>query len=102
MKMQRIVHKTAVIGLLSLGISACGGSENSMPWSSELRDNFMTGCLSTAELSLSSNDAYNYCSCLLDEIEGQYSATEFLDAEQRMLRGENTGIDLEAIAQRCL
>ena len=100
--MQKTFNKTAVIGLLAIGISACGGKENSMPWSFELRENFMTGCLATAELSVSSNVAYNYCSCLLDEIEGQYSATEFLDAEQRMLRGENSGIDLEAVAQPCL
>ena len=102
MKMQKIFHNTAVIGLLALGISACGGNENSMPWSYEMRDNFMTGCLLTAELGMSSNDANNYCSCLLNDIEGQYSATEFLDAEQRMLRGENSGIDFEAMAQRCL
>lgn len=99
-----IVRRAALVGTLLVGASACGGSgsDNSAPWPSELKDNFMTGCLTGAEMGMSSKDASDYCSCLLDELEDDFSATEFEQAEQEMLRGEESGVDLEAFALRCI
>jgi len=51
---------------------------------------------------MSSDEANDYCSCLLNELESELSATEFEEAEQAMLRGEESGVDLEAFALRCI
>ena len=62
----------------------------------------MTGCLTTSEMSMSSDEANNYCSCILDELESELSVTEFEEAEQKLLRGEESEVNLEDFALRCL
>lgn len=98
----KIVGKVALAGTLLVGAGACGGSDNSATWPSDVKENFMTGCVTTSEMSMSSVEANNYCSCILDELESELSATEFEEAEQKLLRGEESGVDLEAFALRCV
>ena len=104
MAISMIIRRVALVGALLVGASACGesDSDNSAAWPSELKDNFMTGCLTGAEMGMSSDEANDYCSCLLNELESELSATEFEEAEQAMLRGEESGVDLEAFALRCI
>lgn len=105
MNVSMIARRVTLVGALLLGASACGGSgsDNSAPWPSELKDNFITDCVTGAELQgASSEEANDYCSCLLDELEGEFSATEFQEAEQEMLRGEESALDLDSFASRCI
>ena len=104
MNVSMIARRVTLVGALLIGASACGGSgsDNSAPWPSELKDNFMTGCLMGAPTGMSSSEANDYCSCLLDELEGEFSATEFQEAEQEMLRGEESALDLDSFASRCI
>ena len=104
MTVSMIVRRVTLVGALLIGASACGGSgsDNSAPWPTELKDNFMTGCLMGAPTGMSSSEANDYCSCFLDELQGELSAAEFEQAEQEMLRGEESGIDILSFASRCI
>lgn len=47
-------------------------------------------------------DFIDLCECTLEEIEDRYSLADFLEAEQAMVSGTASGIDLEEIAKSCL
>lgn len=102
MTRKKSMSRALLAGALLIGAGACGGSETSAPWPSDVKDNFMTGCLTTSEMSMSSDEANNYCSCILDELESELSVTEFEEAEQKLLRGEESEVNLEDFALRCL
>ena len=102
MTMKKTVGGVLLTAALAIGAGACGDSDSPAAWPTDVKDSFMTGCLATSEMSMSSEDANSYCSCILDDLESELSVTEFEEAEQKMLNGEESGVDLEAFALRCL
>lgn len=42
-----------------------------------------------------------YCTCTLEALQRAMTAAEFADAEAKLLRGEASGIDMQAIASGC-
>ena len=70
---------------------------------SEVRSNFLRTCVTNAALSGGGEEAdYNdVCGCLFNEIEARFTFEEFTAAEEAMLAGEGSGIDMEEIGKSC-
>ena len=63
----------------------------------------MTSCEVNAEMAgASSSFSSSYCKCVLDKLEGTMTADEFVEAEQKMMRGQDSGVDLESLAAQCV
>ena len=113
-----------------LGLSACGGSSNSNDDTSgddqeisidagedtsnaesgqypdEIRTTFLDSCVQSAGGSELSDADFamveDLCGCVLESLEAELSYDEFVEAEQDILAGTASGIDLEAIATLCM
>lgn len=48
------------------------------------------------------SESEDYCQCFLESLEASVSIDEFIEAEQAMMRGEATNINLEALAAECI
>ena len=104
------VKRTSVIFLVaafSLATAACSSSDNgsssNRSWPSDVKDNFMTSCEVNAEMAgASSSFSSSYCKCVLEKLEGTMTADEFVEAEQKMMRGQDSGVDLESLAAQCV
>ena len=89
--------------VLSVALVGCSGSSsNSTAYPSEVRETFVSSCVTNAESSgLTLEQAKDYCDCTFGIIQKEYSLEEFSDAEQAVLRGEASNIDFQEIAARC-
>jgi hypothetical protein len=108
----------SVVSLLTF--NACGGSSNSDGESSsdqessvagdeypeEVRSAYLESCVSSAtDASLTDEEVAmieDLCGCTLEVIEDEISYAEFVEAEEDILSGNASGIDLEAIAASCV
>ena len=97
--------------VLALALAGCGGSSGDdgdaspdiASWPEEIRDNFSAACVVGAEASgADSGEAEDYCACVLSELESRYTAEEFAEAEQKMLNGEATDLDMLELGEICL
>lgn len=103
-----------------LALSSCGGSSNSdgessskqdssaesEGYPSEVRDQFMSSCLTSAGADTASEEEVDMiedlCGCVLDAIEAEVTLEEFIEAEADILEGNASDIDLDAIADSCM
>ena len=98
-----MTKKLLVYPLLIFAIVSCSNSKSSSsePWPSESRENFLSSCEITAETNMTISAAGDYCQCALKNLERSMSIDEFIEAEQAMMAGEASNIDLEGIAAAC-
>ncbi len=95
-------------GCLLVGCSGDNGSDSGAgaagdAWPAVNRRAYTDSCVLNAEAAGAGADlAQDYCSCTLTEFERRYSFTEFAEAEQKMLRGEETGIDMQGVIDSCV
>ena len=104
------MRKSRVI-VLSIGlmitINACGGGETNSSTKGEsyppaIRENFLSSCEASASVNVSFDDAERLCECVLSKLESRYTIEEFVEAEQAMMAGEASGINMEALAASCV
>ena len=106
-----LVAPVAVVALASCGggsssdadSSAGSGGEGATEYPADVRDNFLTSCTSSAA-SASGGDAADFedlCLCVLEAIEADMTIDEFTEAEQAMLAGEASGLDMQALVEDC-
>ena len=94
------------VAFFGVATAACGssdsGSSSDRSWPSEVKDNFLTSCEVNAEMAgASSSFSSSYCKCVLQKLEDTMTADEFAEAEQKMMRGQDSGVDLESLAAQC-
>lgn len=87
-----------------LAVTGCGGSSDAVDaWPEENREAFSNACvLNAEEAGADADEAQDYCSCVLTELERRYSLDEFAEIEQEMLRGEATDLDMTELQDLCL
>ena len=62
----------------------------------------MSSCVTNAELAgLKLERAKVYCNCSFEIIQKEYSFKEFSDAEQAILQGKASNIDIQEIGSQC-
>jgi hypothetical protein len=98
------MRQMAACLVLAVAVTGCGGSSGGANgWPEETSAAFSNACVLNAEESGADPDsAQDYCSCALTELERRYSATEFAEIEQKMMRGEATDLDMTDLAEICL
>ena len=108
-----MLKKMLLYSVLSVAIVSCSGSNNgssdsgsnsgsSERYPSEVRVNFISNCELTSGTSMTVSESEDYCQCLLESLEASVSIDEFIEAEQAMMRGEATNINLEELAAECI
>ena len=87
--MKRLVVLAVGSSLLVLAAAiGCGGESSKYGYPEEVVDNYMKSCSVNAELSgESKKDSDKFCKCTMQELEREYSLTEFLRIEEEMLYG---------------
>ena len=100
----RMMFACLVVVLTVTGCGGSGGSSDAADaWPEENREAFSNACvLNAEEAGASADEAEDYCSCVLTELESRYSIDEFAEIEQEMLRGEATDLDMEELGEFCL
>ena len=102
-----------LLSVLSVAIVSCSGSNSgssdsgsnsgsSEGYPSEVRVNFISNCEITSGTYMNVSESEDYCQCLLESLEASVSIDEFIEAEQAMMRGEATNINLEELAAECI
>ena len=108
-----MLKKLLLLSVLSVAIVSCSGSNigssdsdsnsgSSERYPSEVRVNFISNCELTSGTSMTVSESEDYCQCLLESLEASVSIDEFIEAEQAMMRGEATNINLEELAAECI
>jgi hypothetical protein len=108
-----MLKKMLLFSVLSVAIVSCSGSNSgssdsgsnsgsSERYPSEIRYNFISSCELTAGESMTVSEAENYCQCVLESFEASMSVDEYIEAEQAMMRGEASNINLEELAAECV
>jgi len=106
-KTARIFRAVLTVTVIALGAQGCGGGSDdgaasSGDWPEEVRSNFLTSCIASAEASGLTEGARDYCECMLGRLQDSLTAEEFAAAESAITRGEASGLDLEELATSCL
>ena len=74
--------------LVLAAVIGCGGESSKYSYPEEVVDNYMESCSFNAEMSgASKKDSNKFCECTMQELEREYSLTEFLRIEEEMLYG---------------
>ena len=96
------IRKLCGVDRDTLSAEASENNEN-IGYPSDVRDAFLTSCVTNAALSGSGEEAdyKDFCGCLFKEIEARFTFEEFTAAEEAMLAGEGSGIDMEEIGKSC-
>jgi hypothetical protein len=110
-----MLKKLLLLSVLSVAIVSCSGSNigssdsdsdsnsgSSERYPSEVRVNFISNCELTSGTSMTVSESEDYCQCLLESLEASMSIDEFLEAEQAMMRGEATDLNLVELAAECI
>ena len=110
-----MLKRLLLLSVLSVAIVSCSGSNigssdsdsdsnsgSSERYPSEVRVNFISNCELTSGTSMTVSESEDYCQCLLESLEASMSIDEFLEAEQAMMRGEATDLNLVELAAECI
>ena len=108
-----MLKKLLLLSVLSVAIVSCSGSNigssdsdsnsgSSERYPSEVRVNFISNCELTSGTSMTVSESEDYCQCLLESLEASMSIDEFLEAEQAMMRGEASNLNLVELAAECI
>jgi len=73
--------------IINLFIISCGSNNE---WSSEVKRNFLDGCVEEARIYAEESSAYSYCNCALVEIQKIYDEESFNKEETKMIMGMPT------------
>ena len=104
-----MLKKLLLLSVLSVAIVSCSGSNigssdsdsnsgSSERYPSEVRANIISNCELTAGTYVTVSEAEDYCQCVVEILEASMSIDAFLEAEQAMMRGEASNLNLEEIA----
>ena len=107
-----MLKKMLLYSVLSVAIVSCSGSNNgssdsgsnsgsSERYPSEVRANIISNCELTAGQYVTVSEAEDYCQCVVEILEASMSIDEFIEAEQAMMRGEASNLNLEELAAEC-
>jgi len=97
-----MTRKLLVYALSVFAVVSCSaGSSSSERYPSEVRANIISNCELTAGTYVTVSEAEDYCQCVVEILEASMSIDEFIEAEQAMMRGEASNLDLEGLASRC-
>lgn len=109
-----MLKKLLLLSVLSVAIVSCSGSNSgssdsdsgsnsgsSERYPSEVRANIISNCELTAGTYVTVSEAEDYCQCVVEILEASMSIDAFLEAEQAMMRGEASNLNLEEIAAEC-
>ena len=90
-------------GVLLLQVSGCALLETD-GFPALVKENFMASCKSNAAATsgLPEENFQEICGCVLGELESRYSLADFLTAEQDILAGRPSDLDIDALAIQCL
>ena len=99
-----MLKKTLLFSVLSVAIVSCSGSNSgsSERYPSGVRTNYLDSCELSAGENMTVSEAENFCLCTLESLEASMSVDEFLEAEQAMMRGEASNIDMMEVAAECI
>jgi hypothetical protein len=99
-----MTKKLFVYSFFVLAIVSCSNSKSSSSerYPSEYRDNFLSSCELNAESYMTVGAARDYCECVLGNLEASMSLEEMLKAEQAMMAGESSNLDMEELASGCV
>lgn len=99
-----VAFLSAIFLLAGCGGSSTGNGSSSRDYPTEVQENYLVSCANNASLAsgLPESEFVDLCECTLEEIQDRYSLSEFLEAEQAVISGEASGIDMESIAKSCL
>ena len=73
-------------------------------WPSQIENNYLSGCRrgsATSAPSMSPLAIDLFCTCTLEQLQRSMTAADFTDAEARLMRGEASELDMQAIASGC-
>ena len=102
-----------LLSVLSVAIVSCSASNSgssdlgsnsgsSKRYPSEVRTNFLHSCELGAGTNMTVSEAEDFCQCALEILEASMSVDDFLEAEQAMMRGEASNIDMVKLAAECV
>jgi hypothetical protein len=108
-----MLKKMLLLSVFSVAIVSCSGSNSgssdsgsnsgsSERYPSEVRVNFISNCELTSGTYMTVSESEDYCQCLLESLEASVSIDEFIEAEQAMMSGEASNINLEELAAECI
>ena len=112
--------------LMVMGVAGCGGGSTSdagageasetsavsetsaavgagVEFPAEVRQNFLSNCTASAAATSGGDEAAfeDLCLCVLEQIESDMTFDEFAEAEQAMVAGEDSGLDMQALVGQC-
>ena len=91
-------------GASATAAAASGGAGAGAAYPAEVRSNFLNSCTSSAA-SASGDDPAAFedlCLCVLEAIEADMTLEQFTAAEQAMMSGEASKIDMRTLIQGCV
>ena len=99
-----MLKKMLLLSVLSVAIVSCSASNSgsSKRYPSEVRTNFLHSCELGAGTNMTVSEAEDFCQCALEILEASMSVDDFLEAEQAMMRGEASNIDMVKLAAECV
>ena len=94
--------KIFLSSICSIVLVSCSGSaNNSTAYPSEVRESFISSCVTNAESQGTEPEKANEsCLCAFEAIQSEFSYEEFYAAEQALINGEASDIDFGEIASR--
>jgi hypothetical protein len=94
----------AVSGLLMIQLSGCALLDSEAGFPELVKKNFMASCKTNAAATsgLPEENFQEICACVLGQLENRFSLADFLTAEQDLLAGRPSDLDINALAAECL
>ena len=67
---------------------SCGGGSDEYQYPKETAEDYVEACVFNAEaVGASGKDSIKFCDCTLNELEREYSLTEFIRIDKQMFEG---------------
>ena len=94
----------AASALLMIQLSGCALLDSEAGFPELVKENFMASCKTNAAATsgLPEETFQEICACVLGQLENRFSLADFLAAEQDLLAGRPSYLDIDALAAECL